>query len=86
MPFTIAPIPCSRTPNRKLRPPRLARLKSPAASISVLVDGARSAEPPTSPGILAATCWRTLPDALRVATFSPTSKSGGSILIGSVAW
>src|SRR3989304_5121314 len=49
IPFTIAPIACSRMPKAMLRPAWVAE-KTPAPSNSVLVDSARSAAPPTLGG------------------------------------
>ena len=52
----------------QVAPAELARASTlPPSSISVSVDGARSAEPPTSSGTCAAAHWITLLDALRVA-------------------
>ena len=45
-------------------------------SIVVLFEPARSAEPPHSSGMTAPSAWRTLPEAARVATPWPASKTG----------
>ena len=54
-------------PKCRLRPPYSPASTLPPPSISVSVDGARSAEPPTSSGTSAAAHWITSCDALRVA-------------------
>ncbi len=48
----------------------------PPSLIKVLLDGARSADPPTKPGIFAARAFRTRPEDARVAMPFPTSKTG----------
>ena len=53
----------SRTPKRKLRPAGVAAWKSGDPAISVLLEGARSAEPPTRPGSRGARALMTLPEA-----------------------
>ncbi len=58
---------CSRTPKWRLRPSGRALEKAAAPAIAVLFDSARSAEPPTSSGRLAASAWIALPEAARVA-------------------
>ena len=50
MPLAMAPIPCSRTPYRTLRSAGVSFWKSPNCFIKVMLDGARSAEPPMKPG------------------------------------
>ena len=45
-------------------------------SIVVLLDSARSAEPPHSSGMTGPIAFRTLPDAARVETSLPASKTG----------
>ena len=42
----------------------------------VLLDSARSADPPHSSGITAAIAFSTLPEAARVETSTPASKVG----------
>ena len=58
---------CSRTPKRRLRPPRSPAWKSPHGvspqRSAVLFEGARSAEPPMSVGSTGARALRTLPEA-----------------------
>ena len=49
MPFAIAPMPCSRTPKRRLRSCAESFWKSPNCFISVMLLGARSALPPQKP-------------------------------------
>ena len=51
-----------------------------APSIVVLFDSARSAEPPQSSGITPARALSTLPDAARVETSLPASKTGSARL------
>ena len=58
MPFTMAPMPCSRTPKRRLRSAGVSFWKSPNIFISVMLDGARSAEPPMRPGSTGASAFR----------------------------
>src|SRR6266508_1410095 len=72
MPFSVAPMPCSRTPNQMLR---LAyspgwKLSSPLVGISF--DDARSAEPPINQGTLDLIASSALPEAWRVAS-SPSA-------------
>ena len=69
MPLAIAPIACSRTPKCMFRPPCVSASRSPAPSkVSlVLVDGARSAAPPTRADMLCAIAFSTLPPASRDA-------------------
>ncbi len=83
MPFISAAIACSRMPKWIVRPYGSASgsglsagRKELVLSIVVLLEPARSAEPPHSSGITAPSAWRTLPEAARVATPLPTSKTG----------
>ena len=88
MPFMMAPMPCSRMPKCSTRPAsgspvhwsveRLSGMKDEASSIVVLLDSARSAEPPHSSGITPATALITAPDALRVATPLGSASKVGS--------
>ncbi len=82
MPFTAAPIACSRTPKATLRPlyphtpptapifdaPSTTGWKSPKPFSAVLVDGFRSAEPPMILLTRFASTFITSPPATRVAT------------------
>ncbi len=70
----MLPAACSRTPKCRLRPPRSATEKSPACAnvISVFVEGARSADPPTSHGTFGAIAFSTLPEASRPAMPLPS--------------
>ena len=77
MPFTIAPIACSRMPKWKLRPANAWCAIESAPSISVFVDGARSAEPPTSSGTVAASPLMHALELSRVAC-EPTPERSGS--------
>ena len=54
-------------PKCRLRPPYSPASTLPPPSIRVSVEGARSAEPPTSSGTSAAAHWMTSCEALRVA-------------------
>ena len=87
MPFMIAPMACSRMPKCSTRPwsgsafqslvARSPGMNDGAPSIVVLLDSARSAEPPHSSGISPATALMTAPLALRVAMpFSSAGKVG----------
>src|SRR5258708_1194958 len=72
-------MPCSRTPKWMLRPLYSLVKKSPAPSKTrlVLLDLARSAEPPTSQGIFCARALGTLPELSRVAMpFGSAGKFG----------
>ena len=68
MPFTMAPMPCSRTPKRTLRSAGVSAWKSPNIFISVMLDGARSALPPIRPGSTGASAFRHVCEWMRVAT------------------
>ena len=78
MPFMIAPMPCSRMPKCSTRPvtgspfhilvERSAGMNDGAPSMVVLLDSARSAEPPQNSGTVSAMALIAAPDALRVAT------------------
>ncbi len=73
----MAPIACSRTPKRRLRPGLSASKWSwPLALTSVRLDSDRSAEPPNSSGSVAASAWMASWLALRVATSEPVSQTG----------
>src|SRR5450759_2424981 len=63
---------CSRTPKWKLRPAGVAACWSGVSLIQVLLEGARSAEPPMSVGRCGARALMALPEADRVAT-APSS-------------
>ena len=89
MPFMIAPMACSRMPKCSTRPAsgspfhilveRSFGRNDGAPSMVVLLDSARSAEPPHSSGTRSAIALMTAPDALRVATpFSSAGKVGRS--------
>ena len=69
-PFSTAPMACSRMPKWMLRPPTCppAGRRRRRTSMRVLVEGARSAEPPISHGIFLATALSTFADASRPAT------------------
>src|SRR4051812_49768747 len=75
MPFRMAPMLCSRTPKCSVRPYglpdhilvwRASGRKEGSPSIVVLLDSARSAEPPHSSGSTGASAVRILPEARRV--------------------
>jgi len=55
---------------------RASGMKEAADSMVVLFDPARSAEPPHSSGNVSAIALSTFPDAERVATALPASKTG----------
>ncbi len=87
--MTTAPIPCSRMPKCRLRPPYSPAATLSAPSMIVFVEPARSAEPPTRSGRPAAAHWIASSDALRVASdssssgvlsFIPESQPSGSSL------
>ncbi len=66
---------CSRTPKWILRP-TVQAVNDCSSFRSVLFEGPRSAEPPSSSGNLSARALSTLPLAWRVASFSPGANSG----------
>ena len=77
IPFRMEPIACSRMPKCRVRPYglpgnsrdcRSAGRKLGSPSMVVLLDSARSAEPPHSSGSFGASAVSTLPEAARVAT------------------
>ena len=68
MPLAMAPIPCSRTPKRTLRSAGVSFWKSPNCFINVMLDGARSAEPPMKPGIAPPRALSMVWEWMRVAT------------------
>ena len=73
----IAPIACSRTPKWRCRPPGVSRRNDAALLTSVLVDGARSASPPTRCGSRGET-RRARPRWRRASPrASPAGTSGG---------
>src|SRR5260370_33826850 len=82
MPFTIAPIACSRMPKWNLRGFKFPASKSPAPSnvSRVFVDGYKSAEPPISQGSFLAMALRTLEDESRVARPLASAANVGSSL------
>ena len=65
-------------PKWKLRPARLVAEKSPSPARYVLVEGARSAEPPTSVATTGARALSTFPDAARVAIVSRGVNAGSA--------
>ena len=69
MPLAIAAAACSRIPKWRLRPARSSGWKSPApANVRrVLVDGARSADPPSSQARACAIALSTWPEESRLA-------------------
>jgi hypothetical protein len=78
IPFEIAADACSRIPKWKLRPERSSAWKSPAPSnvSRVLVDGARSAAPPSSHGTFRAIAFSTWAELSRLAI--PLGSAGNS--------
>ena len=77
MPLQTAAMACSRTPKWIWRPANVPRATA-APPVSAHVDSVRSAEPPTSSGITAASSPRTLPDALLVAMAAPSKVGSAS--------
>ncbi len=78
---------CSRIPKCRIRPAgfgvqalvdHFAGTKDPPPSMVVLLDSARSAEPPQSSGITSAMAFRTFPEAALVASSSPAVNSGSA--------
>ena len=87
MPFMMQPIANSRTPKCRLRPNSLplnafdeadSGRKDGSPFMRVLFEPARSAEPPHSSGSTEAMAQSTWPDAERVATALPSSKTGSA--------
>ncbi len=78
MPLSTAPIPCSRTPKNRFRPPSCPGPTWAAPVIRVLVEPPRSAEPPRSSGTAGASACNTVPDAARVASGSTCPAKSGS--------
>ena len=87
MPFMIEPMPCSRMPKCSTRPywsPVKSLVDSSAGMKDgwplgvVLLDSARSAEPPHSSGSSGAIAVSTSPEALRVATPLASAGNDGS--------
>ncbi len=68
---------CSRTPKWKLAPAGVAACWSGTSLIQVLLDGARSAEPPMRVGRFGARALMALPDAERVATAPSSGEKTG---------
>ena len=87
IPFATAPIACSLTPKCKLCPEKSPSLISPWPSRCVLVEGAKSAEPPSNEGSPREIAFITWPEAERVAIGSefsnmpvkPSSQPTGSL-------
>ena len=77
IPFTIAPIACSRIPNGTLRPACVAA-NTPAPSNSVFVDSTRSAAPPIIVGVNGFSACITVFPASRVATSLPAGNAGSA--------
>src|SRR5665648_402659 len=87
MPFRIEPIACSRMPKCRVRPKglplnslvlcRVGR-NDGSPSMEVLLEPARSADPPHSSGRTVASALSTLPDADRVATAFPAGNTGSA--------
>ena len=73
IPLVMAPMACSRTPKRRLRPLRSEAEKSVDDLINVLLDEARSADPPMTSGRSAAKALITAPEIALVATLAPSS-------------
>ena len=67
MPFMMAPMPCSRTPKWTFRPAGVFAVNTPASFMYVLVEGFRSADPPTIQGTFLAMALSTCPELSRVA-------------------
>ncbi len=83
MPFTAAPIACSRTPKKMLRPAFSAVKRSDSGKI-VFVDSVRSAAPPSIVGVNGSNAAMTWPPAPRVAIFSlPSNVGSASAMPGS---
>ena len=87
MPLTIAAAACSRMPKCSTRPygepvhfsvERFSGMKDGAESIVVLLEPARSAEPPHSSGKVSAIALMTCPEALRVAMALPAGNVGNA--------
>ena len=87
IPLRMAPMACSRMPKCRVRPYgwpgkrrdcRSAGRKLGSPSMVVLLDSARSAEPPHSSGSFGASAVSTLPDAARVATPLASASQEGS--------
>jgi hypothetical protein len=76
MPFKAAAIACSLTPKWMFLPP-FAVPKSWNFFRWVLLDGARSADPPMRLGSLSAIAFKTLPEALLVAIAPSTGLNTG---------
>jgi hypothetical protein len=68
IPFEMAPIACSLTPNLTFRSAGVFFWKSPNIFIRVMLDEAKSALPPIRPGNVLARAFRQVWDRLRVAS------------------
>ena len=68
IPFPMAAIASSRTPKWRFLPDGSSAEKSPASFIAVLLEGARSAEPPIRFGSLSFNRLIIFPDRDRVAS------------------
>ena len=75
MPLTAAPIACSRTPKKMLRPDFSAVKRSDFGKI-VFVDSVRSAAPPIIVGVNGSNAAMTWPPTLRVASFGLSKRLG----------
>ncbi len=88
MPFMIAPMACSRMPKCSTRPAygspwnifdeRSCGMNDGTLSMVVLLEPARSADPPHSSGSVVAAALMTLPEATRVATPLGSASKVGS--------
>ncbi|MNI64318.1 hypothetical protein D3C73_1197510 [compost metagenome] len=85
IPFTIEAAACSRIPKCSTRPyglpfqasvEREVGMNDGEPSMVVLLDSARSAEPPQSSGRTGPMAFRTFPEAARVETSLPASNTG----------
>ncbi len=85
MPLTKAAIECSLTPKGMSLAAGSPREKSRPGSITVLVEPARSADPPMNPGAFRAISSNSFPEEARVAILSPMSSPSPSRATGSGA-
>ncbi len=74
---------CSRTPKCRFRPPGFwaDMLPAPSKVSRVLVEGARSADPPRIQGTWRATALRTLPEESRDGQSLGIGREAGQILV-----